>query len=156
MAYIRGPPASVSISHACSRSDSLRGNPSCSESMAIQDISTSYATLRSRSDLRGSACEYAGPRSNEIPQIHQQMVQAESCTQQLDSHPIIDGHPPRNPPLAAAHLPLRERPSSSSGSSNPFNPSKEEHRSQWCLCVPDAKAPRPRNGESINFAAISK
>lgn len=58
---------------------------------------------------------------------------------------------PIGPMLTTKELPLRERSersSSSSASSNSPTKSKDGAM-QFCLCQPDPKIPRPRNGESI-------
>jgi HMG box factor len=58
---------------------------------------------------------------------------------------------PVGPMLTTKELPMRERSersSSSSASSNSPIKSKEGAM-QFCLCQPDPKIPRPRNGESM-------
>jgi hypothetical protein len=78
---------------------------------------------------------------------------AEPYTPPIDKQPVVDAYP-RQHSISTASLPLREHSPPSSGSSSPIKSGKEEYASQWCLCKPDPKIPRPRNGESMMSAPM--
>lgn len=65
---------------------------------------------------------------------------------------------PVGPMLSTKELPLRDRSDRSSSSSASSNgPVKSKDCAmQFCLCQPDPKIPRPRNGESIPSAQSSE
>ena len=60
--------------------------------------------------------------------------------------PILQ-HAKPGPMISTQNLP-RNRSASSSGSSSPAKSAKNDGL-QFCLCQPDPKIPRPRNGESL-------
>lgn len=65
---------------------------------------------------------------------------------------------PMGPMLTTKELPLRERSDrSSSSSASSISPVKTKDCAlQFCLCQPDPKIPRPRNGELIPSASSSE
>lgn len=92
------------------------------------------------------AVRYADPRSTGIHQTHQHISK--------EAHRMSSNGPgkPVGPMISTKELPLRERSdrsSSSSASSTSPVKSHKESALQFCLCQPDPKIPRPRNGESI-------
>ncbi|KAK5801265.1 hypothetical protein VI817_003477 [Penicillium citrinum] len=114
----------------------------------MNDLPISHGVLPHRPDPLGAACRYPEYRPNAVPQIHQQMAmyhgKSEPYTPPIDRPPAIDIHQ-RQQSISTAPLPLREHSPTSSGSSSPVKSGKEEYASQWCLCKPDPKIPRPRN-----------
>lgn len=154
MSYDRVLPAPVAVRHESSGSNILHSNPF--EHKIMNDLPMSHGALPHRPDPIGPGCRYADYRANTVPQIHQQMAmyhgRPEPYTPPVDKHPMAMYS--RQASLSTGPLPLRERSPSSSGSSSPIKPSKEDYPGQWCLCKPDPKIPRPRNGESMISAPM--
>ncbi|KAJ5988053.1 hypothetical protein N7481_003263 [Penicillium waksmanii] len=146
MSYDRVLPAPVAVRHESSGSNFLHSNPF--EHKIMNDLPMSHRALPHRPEPLAATCRYPEYRPNAVPQIHQQMAmyhsKAEPYTPPIDKHPIVDAYP-RQHSISKASLPLRERSPPSSGSSSPAKSGKEEYASQWCLCKPDPKIPRPRN-----------
>ncbi|CAI7566720.1 unnamed protein product [Penicillium manginii] len=146
MSYDRVLPAPVAVRHESSGSNFLHSNPF--EHKIMNDLPMSHGALPHRPEPQAATCRYPEYRPNAVPQIHQQIAmyhgKAEPYTPPIDKHSIVDAYP-RQHSISTAPLPLRERSPPSSGSSSPVKSSKEEYASQWCLCKPDPKIPRPRN-----------
>lgn len=155
MSYDRVLPAPVAVRHESSGSNFLHSNPF--EHKIMNDLPMSHGALPHRPEPQAGTCRYPEYRPNAVPQIHQQIAmyhgKAEPYTPPIDKHSIVDAYP-RQHSISTAPLPLRERSPPSSGSSSPVKSSKEEYASQWCLCKPDPKIPRPRNGESMMSAPM--
>lgn len=103
----------------------------------------------------GPLGRYAEPRSA-VHQTHQHI----SLNASKEPHAHAHAHKmssngsakPIGPMISTKELPLRDRSdrsSSSSASSTSPIKSQKESAMQFCLCQPDPKIPRPRNGESI-------
>lgn len=69
--------------------------------------------------------------------------------------PIINGTRPSGPMIETKDLAFRDRSSISSGSGSPIKSAFKDTPEQFCLCQPDPKIPRPRNGESRTAAPSS-
>lgn len=113
----------------------------------MSDLPKSHGPLVYRQD----SFKYADLRPNDIQQAHQQMAvlnKGEIPLQSDPMTPISNGHSNINlvaRPSGAMASKEISRSSSSSGSSSPVRSAKE--RDTFCLCQPDPKVPRPRNGE---------
>lgn len=105
----------------------------------------------------GPSVRYSDTRSA-VHQTHQHISQ--NASKEPHPHPHLHPHKmssngsvkPVGPMISTKELPLRDRSdrsSSSSASSNSPIKSQKESAMQFCLCQPDPKIPRPRNGESI-------
>lgn len=70
--------------------------------------------------------------------------------------PIFNGARPSGPMIETKDLAFRERSSISSDSGSPIKSAFKDNPEQFCLCQPDPKIPRPRNGESRMSAPSSK
>lgn len=125
----------------------------------MNDLPKSHGSLAYRPD----SLKYADARPVAVPQAHQQMAvlnqanlplreQQDAMTAHAHAHAHVHGSPNLNPAHAGARPsgPMvspkdLSRSSSSSGSTSPVRSVKE--RDSFCLCQPDPKVPRPRNGE---------
>lgn len=95
-------------------------------------------------DLKSAAMDTYDGRPTGVAQAHHHIAMNVA-----ESRAVKPG-----PMLTTKELPLRDRSdrsSSSSASSNSPVKSKDS-AAQFCLCQPDPKIPRPRNGESISSA----
>lgn len=104
----------------------------------------------------GPSVRYSDPRS--VHQTHQH--NSLNASKEPHAHAHAHAHKmssngsvkPVGPMISTKELPLRDRSdrssSSSASSTSPVKPQKESAM-QFCLCQPDPKIPRPRNGESM-------
>jgi HMG box factor len=98
----------------------------------------------------GDSVRYTDVRSNGVSQTRQHLSVLNSA-----KDPLGGSVKPVGPMISTKELPLRDRSdrsSSSSASSSSPSKSQKEGAMQFCLCQPDPKIPRPRNGESITSA----
>lgn len=100
----------------------------------------------------GPSVRYSDPRSTGVHQTHQHQhisLNASKEAHKLSSNGSLK---PVGPMISTKELSVRDRSdrssSSSASSTSPIKPQKES-TTQFCLCQPDPKIPRPRNGESI-------
>lgn len=104
----------------------------------------------------GSSCRYA---ADGLPQVHlSSLNRAKIALNKIASNAPIEPPKPAAP-LPAKSIPFRERSSVSerSSSSSPVkSATSRESVTQFCLCQPDPKIPRPRNGmlASLPFYTI--
>lgn len=102
----------------------------------------------------GPLVRYSDPRSA-VHQAHQHIslnASKEPHAHKMSSNGSVKPVKPVGPMISTKELPLRDRSdrsSSSSASSTSPIKSQKESVMQFCLCQPDPKIPRPRNGESI-------
>jgi HMG box factor len=105
-------------------------------------------------DPVGASVRYSDPRST-VHQTHQHIsINGPKETHKMSSNGSVK---PVGPTISTKELPLRDRSdrsSSSSASSTSPVKSHKESAMQFCLCQPDPKIPRPRNGESILSAPL--
>lgn len=151
MSYDRVLPAPVAVRHESSGSNFLHSNPF--EHKIMNDLPMSHRALPHRPEPLAATCRYPEYRPNAVQQMAMYHGKGEPYTPPIDKHPIVDAYP-RQHSISTASLPLREHSPPSSGSSSPIKSGKEEYASQWCLCKPDPKIPRPRNGESMMSAPM--
>lgn len=107
---------------------------------------------------------YSSPPShdgyaNSLPQVHLSSInRAKVAYNRMASGGTLESHKPIAPLPSAKEIPIREHSSFSdrSGSSSPGKSSssrelqpqqQQQSAAQFCLCQPDPKIPRPRNGE---------
>lgn len=98
-------------------------------------------------DRKAVAMHDAYDTRSSVPQAHQHIAM---------NRPESRASKPAGPTLTTKELPLRERSdrsSTSSASSNGAPVKSKDTPMQFCLCQPDPKIPRPRNGESILSAS---
>lgn len=121
----------------------------------MNDLPKAHGSLAYRPD----SLKYADARPVAVPQAHQQMAvlnQANLPLREQQDGMTVHAHVHGSPNLNPAHAGARpsgpmvspkdlSRSSSSSGSTSPVRSVKE--RDSFCLCQPDPKVPRPRNGE---------
>jgi HMG box factor len=122
------------------------------ETTQVTPRSSNLLDHKIMNDLPQSVTMHTNPssrydaRSTGVSKIHQHMSM---------KLPDSKMGKPVGPILTTKELPLRERSdrSSSSSVSSGNSPVKsKEGAMQFCLCQPDPKIPRPRNGESIMSA----
>lgn len=92
--------------------------------------------------------KYADIRSN-VPQMHQHLSpysQPKSTSSLKPGSVDYRDIKPQGPIITTKDI-SRSSSSSGSGSSSPTKSVKE--RDSFCLCQPDPKVPRPRNGKSL-------
>ncbi|KAE8146008.1 putative HMG box protein [Aspergillus avenaceus] len=87
----------------------------------------------------GNPCRYA---ADGLPQVHlSSLNRAKIALNKIASNASLE------PPKPSKSIPFRERTGAQerSSSSSPVKPSTREPATQFCLCQPDPKIPRPRN-----------
>lgn len=105
--------------------------------------------------FRPESARYTEIRANGVPQMHQHLSpysQPKSIGLKTD-HMDMRGMKTQGPMITTKDL-SRSSSSSGSGSSSPTKSVKE--RDSFCLCQPDPKVPRPRNGESLLSAPLEE
>lgn len=96
--------------------------------------------------------------ANSLPQIHLSSINRAKVAYNNMASGGLESYKPIAPLPSAKEIPIRERSSFSdrSGSSSPGKSSssrelqsqqQQQPVAQFCLCQPDPKIPRPRNGE---------
>lgn len=97
----------------------------------------------------GPSIRYSDARSTGGSQTQQMALN--EAKEAMSNGPVK----PVGPMLSTKELPMRDRSDrSSSSSASSTSPVKsKENTMQFCLCQPDPKIPRPRNGESISSAS---
>lgn len=96
----------------------------------------------------GAARYTSEMRPHGVAQTHQHLAsygQARGSDRNDSALSPVQQHAKPGPMISTQNLP-RDRSASSSGSSSPTKSAKNENL-QFCLCQPDPKIPRPRNGE---------
>lgn len=114
-----------------------------------------HGALPYRAESTVAAGKHADMHSSGAPQAHQHMASfngPKSAIAKFPSDgsalPFSTDHP-LGPTVSTREYAVRDR-SSSSGSSSPVK--EDDH---FCLCQPEKKVPRPRNGESMLSAPSS-
>lgn len=115
------------------------------EHKIMNDDLTKMSVMDHRRDAPpvGASCRYV---ADALPQVHlSSLNRAKIALNKIASTAPIE--PPRSTePGLTPQLPLRERSSVSERSSS-ASPTKRESETKFCLCQPDPKIPRPRNGK---------
>ena len=100
---------------------------------------------------RPEPVKYADIRPSGVTQAHQQMAcfsRPKSAIPKIESDEFIQEVRSPGPMVSTRD---HSRSSSSSGSTSPV---RSKERQSFCLCQPDPKVPRPRNGESMLSAPL--
>lgn len=122
----------------------------------MSDLPKSHGPLVYRQD----AFKYADLRPHDIQQAHRQMAvlnkgeiphQSDQMTPMSSVHSNVNLMARPSGAMASKEI---SRSSSSSGSASPVKSAKE--RDTFCLCQPDPKVPRPRNGELMQPAQLNE
>lgn len=158
MSYDRVLPKPVPLHHESSQV-SLPRSTNLLDHKIMNDLPKSHGALPHRPDPIGSGYRFNDRRPSGVPQTHQQMSalgrvkNANGVTKPEQSY---QPNKQAGPMLSTKDLSVRERSSSSSGSASPASSAQKDGPAvNWCLCQPDPKIPRPRNGELMLSAPSS-
>lgn len=119
------------------------------EHKIMNDDLTKMSVMDHRRDAPpvGASCRYV---ADTLPQVHlSSLNRAKIALNKIASTAPIDAPRPTEPGAITSQMPLRERSSVSERSSS-ASPTKRESETKFCLCQPDPKIPRPRNGKLSN------
>jgi HMG box factor len=149
MSYDRVLPNPIALRYESAQVPSLRPS-NLLDHKVMNDSTKSTMAMRHPADGGpvGASVRYPDARSTGLSQTHQHMsfLNGGKESRNMPSNGPVK---PAGPMIHTKELPDRSDRSSSSSASSTSPIKTKEHAMQFCLCQPDPKIPRPRNGESM-------
>jgi HMG box factor len=158
MSYDRVLPKPAALHYEAPQATLPRQTSNLLEHKIMNDNVVSKFAMMDRHHMNGdsmsdASCRFVNDlRLNGVSNGHASSLnRAKTVLNKIVSNPPSESSKPVAAPLITKDIPIRERSTHGSERSSSASPVKsamiKEPVTQFCLCQPDPKIPRPRNGE---------